>query len=30
MVFAATPYAAGGDEAVTINVFFSITTAPDV
>jgi hypothetical protein len=30
MVFAAAPYAADGDEAVTVNVFFSITTAPDV
>jgi hypothetical protein len=30
MVFAATPYAAEGEDAVTVNVFFSITTEPDV
>jgi hypothetical protein len=30
MVLAATPYAAEGEDAVTVNVFFSMTTDPDV
>jgi hypothetical protein len=30
MVFAAPPYAADGDEAVSVNVGVSIPTAPEV